>query len=178
MYVITGGVYSIMNEQTPQGGNPPTPQPKAPAAGQQYSADYKTRMGQLKDANKQRVQDLKVKALEEIDGGAGDEIADGIRDFLRKIFMAPYDVLNYAIITLMSLSQKDRSKFILIGIVVSAVCAAIFLALYFLTGRVNYLIDIGGCAIAMLCLYFAQSLSLTTTINLDELEVPSGEMYL
>lgn len=62
-----------------------------------------------------------------IESGMGDEIAEFLRACLRVVLMAPYDIMNYSLLSFMLLSKVGRKKFyrVTVGVasIFSAVCA-------------------------------------------------------
>ncbi|MEG2263479.1 MAG: hypothetical protein RSC43_00880 [Clostridia bacterium] len=171
------------DKATENTGTAATPTPVAPpvskpvASSPVYSADYKERMQQIKQRGAQSITDAKVRAIKEIKNGAGDEIADGARNALSKVLLAPYEVLNYTIISVMSLIPKDRLKFVLIGVGVTVVCIVLFVLLWLLTDNTRYLVDVLGCIVALLTLFLCKGLSLSSSVDLGELQEPD-DMYL
>lgn len=62
-----------------------------------------------------------------IESGMGDEIAEFLRASIRTVLMAPYDIMNYSLLSFMLLSKSGRKKFyritVGVAIVFSIVCA-------------------------------------------------------
>lgn len=143
----------------------------------QYSENYKERMKQIKQAQLQRVNDAKAKTVAGIKSGEGDKAASWVRDKLSLALLAPYEVLNYTLISIMALKSKDRAKFIYVGMSVALACAIIFFLLWLLTFSVRYIIDVLGCLVAIGTLFFMKDLKLSSKINLGELQ-DVEDMYL
>ncbi len=143
----------------------------------QYSSNYKERMNQIKENQQKAFDDLKSNVVKGIEEGQADQIADTVYDILYTVLCAPYDLLNYAVITFMSLTQDARVKFIRTGWVISGILGAVFLLGFVLTLDLKYIISTVSCSVAALLLYAVRDLQLAASINLDEL-VQEDDLYL
>lgn len=148
-----------------QGNSSPSQQPVSGG----YSTNYKERMGQIKAQQQKAIADFKASVISGIDEGKADPVAQGVYQVLYDSLCAPYDFLNYAIVTFMSLTPEARKKFVHTGWSISGIFMALFIVGFFMSGNTRYLVSVIACLIAFLVLYSIQDLKLSADINLDEL---------
>lgn len=139
-----------------------------PASGG-YSTNYKERIGQIKAQQQKAFADFKTSVITGIDEGKADPVAEGVYKVLYDLLCAPYDFLNYAIVTFMSLTPDARKKFVHTGWCISGIFMALFIVGFVMSGNTRYLVSVIACLIAFLVLYSIQDLKLSADINLDEL---------
>ncbi len=161
----------VSSQQTAGNGESVSP------ATSQYSTDYKERLNQIKSSQQKALNDLKSNVVNGIENGQADQVAETVGDILYTVLCAPYDLLNYAVITFMSLTTEARTKFVQTGWLISGILGALFLLGFVLTLDLKYIIDLVSCAVAALVLYMVRDLQLSASINLDEL-VQEDDLYL
>lgn len=140
----------------PQAQQPPAPQGKQQAAKQ--SSDKQYAQPATATSYKEMKATAKKAFKEGIQSGAGDEVANMLKKFLHMILMAPYDIMNYSLISFMLLSKSGKRKFMTITAIVIAVFSVACLVL--LVGELNlvFAFYIAGALIACMLVLMGMSL--------------------
>lgn len=117
-----------------------------------------------------------------IESGMGDEIAEFLRASIRTVLMAPYDIMNYSLLSFMLLSKSGRKKFyritVGVAIVFSIVCA------FLLVHEVNiaYAFYIVGALLACMLVLIGLTLNSATPSSKhtahDDDSSDLGDLYI
>ena len=142
-----------------------------------YSDNYRERVIQIRQQGTKAMFEAKDTLVKGIDEGKADPVFQQVYSMLRSVLLAPYDQLNFSILSLGNMSDTVRQKYITVLQVFSAILLLIYFVDYILTRNISSIFGIAGCIGAFIFSFFIPRLKFEMGSHMDSY-IYEEDLYL
>lgn len=151
--------------------------PNTPTSASGYSDNYRERVIQIRQQGTKAMLDAKDTLVRGIDEGKADPIFQQVYSMLKSVLLAPYDQLNFSILSLGNMSDTVRRKYITVLQIFSAILLLIYFVDYILTRNISSIFGIAGCIGAFIFSFFIPRLKFEMGSHMDSY-IYEEDLYL